>query len=307
MGLILIASGSRADRSYLAPIAKVLGEKADLWSWQWRQQPIDAGNLAKAAAEALNATAARLAGGSYDLMLVCGDRWEIASACVAATLAGVPIAHLGAGEVTLGSYDDQFRTAIEGMASLKFPMTQEAMRWATEGQKASSVPAYLAGCTSVERGPIVTGDGTAIVIMHPETRGKLPERMTDTICALVARHDLKPVVIGANPDVGSNAFPGVEHLPDFHARLRSASLIIGNSSAGIIEAPILGTPSVNIGRRQEGRPRAISVIDSDPDSESIDMAIAIALQFSKREIQSPYYRPGAVNIVAEVCSDYIRR
>lgn len=234
-----------------------------------------------------------------DLLLVCGDRWEIAAACLVSTYRGIPIAHLGAGETTLGSYDEQFRGAIEEMASIKFAMTQEAYaKIRGDG--------HLVGCTSVDRGPVLPGDGTAIVIMHPETKGgTLAIAVRDSLVGAVRSAGLEPVVIGANPDRGSEAFPGAAHLDDFHGRLRSASVIVGNSSAGIIEAPILGTPTVNVGRRQLGRPRAASVFDCEPSDESIRRGLDAALKFGKREVESPYWRPGSAEKIREVCNEYL--
>lgn len=233
------------------------------------------------------------------LLLVLGDRWEIATACLVATHMGVPIAHLGAGETTLGSYDEQFRGAIEALASIRFAMTHEAYH------KAASGTQHLVGCTSVEPGPILPGDGTAIIIFHPETRGHLDGRVRDTAVDAVTAAGLSPIVLGANPDRGSEAFPGADHLDDFHERLRSASVIIGNSSAGIIEAPILGTPTVNIGIRQQGRPRSASVFDCGP--EGIEQSLAEALKFGKQRVESPYWRHGSVEKIKEVCNDYMRR
>ena len=236
-----------------------------------------------------------------DLLLVCGDRWEIALACVVATKLGIPIAHLGAGETTLGSYDEQFRGAIEAMASIKFAMTQEAYaKIRGDG--------YLVGCTSVEPGPIAAGDGTAIIIMHPETRGgNLDGSLRGVAEELCKSRGLRPVVLGANPDRGSEAFPGAAYLDDFHERLRSASVIIGNSSAGIIEAPILGTPTVNVGIRQLGRPRAASIYDCAADESEIQVSLERALKFGKQQVESPYWRPGSVERIREVCNAHMLR
>jgi UDP-N-acetylglucosamine 2-epimerase len=65
---------------------------------------------------------------------------------------------------------------------------------------------------------------------------------------------------------------------DYVNILREASCIVGNSSSGIREASFLGTPSVNIGSRQNGRDRAPNVIDTDYDSSKIEQAIQTQIE-----------------------------
>ena len=59
--------------------------------------------------------------------------------------------------------------------------------------------------------------------------------------------------------------------------LRIADAVVGNSSSGVIEAPALRIPTVNIGDRQKGRLRAASVIDAAPTVDAIRHALARAL------------------------------
>ena len=85
--------------------------------------------------------------------------------------------------------------------------------------------------------------------------------------------------------------------------VRLAAAVIGNSSSGLIEAPALGTPTVNIGDRQKGRLRSPSVIDCGEDTESIAAAIAKALDpvfRAKAARSTPAYGRGgaAARIVA---------
>lgn len=275
------------------------GSRAD-WPYLRHFDPMSLG-----APECIGDAAARAEGllraHAPSLLLVCGDRWEIAAACTVAVYLGIPIAHLGAGETTLGSYDDQFRGAIEAMASIKFAMTWQAFhKLAGAG--------HLVGCTSVEPGPILPGNGEAIIIFHPQTRGaSLDPRVRNAAIAAASDAGLRPVVLGANPDRGSDAFSGTARLDDFHARLRGASVIIGNSSAGIIEAPILGTPTVNVGRRQLGRPRAASIFDCEAEDGAIARALDHAIRFGKQKLDTPYWRPGSVEKIGSVCDDYIHR
>jgi hypothetical protein len=306
----MLLSGSRADLGYLLPVADALRAAGAHAVVESLQEIIGGEDTPQAIASRAGAVLA--AGGKTlfdnrpDMLIVLGDRWEIASACLAASLADVPIAHIGAGERTNGSYDNRFRASIEALASKRFALTETAFGYISRRYPLQN---DLAGCTSVTPpATIADGDGTAIVILHPETAGeKLTPGLADAISEMCEIRDLKPVLLGSNPDVGSSAFPGGSMpLDEFHARLESASLIIGNSSAGIIEAPILCTPSVNIGRRQEGRPCAASVFQASADVSSINTAIIAALAFGKQRVVSPYWNPNAIQTIARECLEYLR-
>lgn len=304
MSKILLLSGSRADLAYLIPVAEGFKAAGAEVTIEGLQNAIAGVHTAQAIAERagaiLSAGGRTLAEGKPDMMVVLGDRWEIATACIAAVLARIPIAHIGAGEDTWGSYDQQFRRAIEGMAALKFALTERGR---------DSIPdAILAGCTSVSPpAEVPKGNGHAILALYPETAGNYLSHLVAPIEALLEARGIKVTRIGANPDVGSAAFAGQSlTMEEFHARLSSAEIIVGNSSAGIVEAPILCTPTVNIGRRQEGRQQAQSVFQAEANTDSIAAAIDNALRFGKQRVESPYYRPDAVQIIVEVCLEHLR-
>ena len=63
--------------------------------------------------------------------------------------------------------------------------------------------------------------------------------------------------------------------------MRYASVVIGNSSSAVIEAPVVGIPTVNIGNRQEGRIMGASIFNSSVKKENIVMSINKALKFKK--------------------------
>ena len=74
--------------------------------------------------------------------------------------------------------------------------------------------------------------------------------------------------------------------------------MIGNSSSGILEAPLIGTPTINVGSRQLGRERAPSVFDSDGSLASMEKCFKQVLKFNKkkpRPILSPYYKKNPIS------------
>jgi UDP-N-acetylglucosamine 2-epimerase (non-hydrolysing)/GDP/UDP-N,N'-diacetylbacillosamine 2-epimerase (hydrolysing) len=72
------------------------------------------------------------------------------------------------------------------------------------------------------------------------------------------------------------------------ATLALVDAVVGNSSSGLYEAPSVRTPTVNIGSRQQGRLRAKSVFDCEPDRASIASAIQCALAFGRQNVVNPY-------------------
>lgn len=90
--------------------------------------------------------------------------------------------------------------------------------------------------------------------------------------------------------------------------MKLADVVIGNSSSGLIEAPAAGTPTVNIGPRQQGRLRAASIIDCAEDAEAISGATTRALtaefQATAANADSPYGNGGASARVAEILKNH---
>lgn len=154
----------------------------------------------------------------------------------------------------------------------------------------------------------------ALVVQHATGRKDEYERQVmNEILRAVVEHGLHPQIIYPNTDrgnrgviaaiedfrrrgnfagranakkVGAPAFLRIERsLPreEFLRALRDCALLVGNSSAGIIEAPMIGTPSVNVGDRQSGRQRGGScVIDCAEQREPIYEAIAKALRMRRQ-------------------------
>jgi UDP-N-acetylglucosamine 2-epimerase len=131
--------------------------------------------------------------------------------------------------------------------------------------------------------------------------------MEETLKAIAAL-SMRTILIYPNADAGGRAMIEAirrfERLPfltvsqniphrEYLSLLSVASVLIGNSSSGIIEAPSFGLPVVNIGTRQQGRQRAGNVIDVDHDHLAIRKAVEKALfdeEFRRavRTCRNPY-------------------
>ncbi len=245
-----------------------------------------------------------------DWVVVLGDRYEILAAAQAAFLLGLPVAHIHGGEVTEGAMDDSIRHAITKLSHLHFAAAEPyAKRIVQMGEAPTRV--FNVGALGVEAAlalnPMPPGeldrnlglalrDPVLLVTYHPVTLrdGDEGAAVDALLAALDKFGEARVVVTGVNADPGRAAVAGRlaayaasraeratihESLGQrrYLSAMRRAAAVVGNSSSGLIEAPVLGVPTVNIGARQKGRLRARSVIDCGESADEIAAAIARAL------------------------------
>jgi len=215
-----------------------------------------------------------------DAVIVLGDRYEVFAASVAAHIANIKIIHIHGGETTKGSMDNALRHSITHMASLHFVSAEPYGRKARLlGAKSDTVfNVGSLGCDGLEF--VKDKEDYIVAVWHPVTMG---DESVGELLGAAANMAKRAYYISPNADTGHHdiyhelmvANNMVHHsLPrdEFIDLLSRAKCIVGNSSAGIIEAPCLGTPTINIGTRQEGRLKAFSVIDCECKKESIEDA-----------------------------------
>ena len=293
---------------------------------------------AQAMGAQLSATAKALSDLSPWLLIILGDRTEALAAASAALVMGVPVAHIHGGEITEGAYDDAIRHAITKIAQVHFaaadPYRRRILHMGEPPDRVFTVGAlgleHLSRTEPLDRAGLsqrLGFDLTAPYILatyHPETAADTPPG--DGIATMLraldkAAPDHRLVLTYPNADAGSRdivtaieAAAGAQ--PDrvlavrslgrrlFPSVLRHADAFVGNSSSGIIEAPAVGTPSVDIGQRQAGRLRAASIFHADPDVASIAKAIRAALARDwDRDLPLPYGRGGASAAILDVLRD----
>ena len=262
-----------------------------------------------------------------DVLVVLGDRYELLPIASAATALGVPIAHVSGGDVTEGAIDNQVRHAVTKLAHLHFPGTSEsAARIVQMGEDPARVCAVgEPGLDSFVRlAPVPRSELAAslqldeasrwvVFTYHPETLGAGMDtdaaRVRAALDALAAAPDVQTVMTYPNADPGGLAIAAIleeRHASDpsrfklhkslgherFVALLREAWAMVGNSSAGIVEAPLLRLPVVNIGARQRGRITPANVLTIEGTPASIrDALLAIdapAFRDALRTCQQPY-------------------
>lgn len=225
---------------------------------------------------------------NYDAIIVLGDRFEIYSAVVAAYNNNIIVAHIHGGEETKGSLDNGYRHSISLFSNLHFVAHEEyEKRLVNFGINKKNI--FNVGALGVD-GLVKRQNWKnkkMIMVCHYPNPTKLLF-LTKRI-----RPDLIPVIITPNPDIEYAGNIGKSYKRnDFIKILATCDFMIGNSSAGIIEAPALGVPSINVGSRQEGRLMASSIINCDLNEADITEAIqkVQSKKFIKslKDIYQPY-------------------
>ena len=254
-----------------------------------------------------------------DVVVVLGDRIEALAGALAATTTGRAVAHLHGGDAAPGDFDDTLRHAITKLAHFHFTATKRSTRRVIRlGEDPRRV--FWVGAPGLDRlreiiaetPPIRAPSGLALVAYHAYGRSAAHEqRVASRVLAATAAAGLRRCVLCPNSDRGHDGVfaaierhaersrPGevevVKSLPRdaFLRRLLDADVLIGNSSAGIIEAPLAGTPTVNVGDRQRGREvGGRSVVHVAETREAIDAGLARALQLRPRRGGATVYGAG---------------
>jgi UDP-hydrolysing UDP-N-acetyl-D-glucosamine 2-epimerase len=232
--------------------------------------------------------------------------------------------------------DDSLRHAITKLSYLHFATTDEhAARIVRMGEEPSRVYNFgaplldtLSGIHFMQRDEleakfgVVFGSRTALMTFHPAAFDEAPalEMFEELLAAIEAMHECHFIFTGTNNDIGSDqvrermaafvaANPGrVTFVESFGQQgylsaMHHVDLVVGNSSSTVLEAPLLGTPSVLVGNRQEGRPLAASVIKAHADRSELlqSMRKAIGPEFAAEFAGqgTPFGQPGFAKKAAD--------
>lgn len=264
-----------------------------------------------------------------ELLVLLGDRYEILGAASAAMLARIPIAHLHGGERTEGQIDEAVRHAVTKMAHLHLvaaePYGQRVIQMGEDPRRVHVVGSpgldQISAVARVDRATLAAQLGVdlrrplLIVTYHPVTLRDAAEdaALEALLIALDRLPETAVVITGPNADPAGRALASRLRAyassrsntayetnlgQDRYLSLMAiADAVVGNSSSGLIEAPALAVPTVNIGPRQAGRLRAPSVVDCDETVVEITAALERVLTPGFRSglqpENSPYGGPGA--------------
>lgn len=274
-----------------------------------------------------------------DLLILLGDRYEIFAAASAAMIARIPIAHLHGGETTEGAFDEAMRHSITKMSHLHFTATEEYRNRVIQlGENPDHVfNVGGLGIDNIKKLDLLSKEDlektisfklntcNLLVTFHPvtlehETAQEQFQHLLDAIDQLENTHiiftkansdtngriinDMIDRYVHHNSDK-STAFTSLGQLR-YLSLLQYVDAVVGNSSSGLIEAPSFKTPTINIGDRQKGRLKAVSVIDCKPVKADILNALAKinSKPFQKllATVENPYGDGGASEKIISVLS-----
>jgi len=254
---------------------------------------------------------------SPELLILLGDRYETFAAASTAHLMQVPIVHIHGGETTLGAVDDKLRHAISQLSSWHFA--------AAEAHKQKLISMGIDEKYIFQKGPMIIDGilntksiskkefenninfkfnaKNLLVTYHPETLSNDNGiRGLESLLKAIKNTDCNVLFTGPNTDEGGDIIlriilEFISSQPSkyfFHHSLGQSNyinalklfdVVAGNSSSGIIEAPLIRTPVLNLGKRQEGRFRFGKVFDVSSEYEAIKHGLDLLLknQLSEKE------------------------
>lgn len=270
------------------------------------------------------------------LVIILGDRYEIMPVAISTLILGVPLAHIHGGELTMGSYDDAIRHSITKMANLHFVSTKSYLKRIVQmGEDPKTV--FLVGGLgqdNLKRLELLDrhelekeidfqfGKKSLLVTFHAETISNLnvENQINSLLDALKTLDGINLLFTMPNADHGNkiifkkirnfvkynNNSTVITSMGQLHylSAMKHVNGLVGNSSSGIIEAPSLKKGTVNVGRRQEGRVQAKSIINTDFETKNIIKAIRKL--FSKKfqdglsSVINPYGNGGASRKILKI-------
>ncbi|MBS5982624.1 UDP-N-acetylglucosamine 2-epimerase [Clostridium butyricum] len=245
-----------------------------------------------------------------DMLIILGDRYEIFSVASVAMNFKIPIAHLHGGETTEGAIDEAIRHSITKISYLHFTSEEEyrkrVIQLGEEPERVFNVGAIskdivreleLLSKEKLEESIKMKLDrSVALLTFHPTTleEDTSKEQFANLLKALDEFKDLEIIFTKANSDANGRvinsmideyvhinkdrcvAFTSLGQLRYLSA-MKYCDVVIGNSSSGIIEAPLFNKPSINIGDRQKGRIQKPTIINCNPQKDDIIKSIKLAL------------------------------
>lgn len=226
-----------------------------------------------------------------DMIVIHGDRVETLAGAIVGSLNNILVAHIEGGEVS-GTIDELIRHSTSKMSHIHFVSNEQAKKRLIQmGEIAESIMTigspdldimFSDSLPSLEVAKDyydINFANYGIVMFHPVTTEmeQMQKYAEDFVEALLL-DDKNYIVIYPNNDLGSSLiFDAYEQLRGssrfkvfpslrfeyFLTLLKNADFIVGNSSAGIREAPYYGIPVINVGSRQQNRSEHPSILNVD--------------------------------------------
>ena len=271
-----------------------------------------------------------------NLVLLTGDRFEMLSAGISSTYLKIPNIHIHGGEVTHGSLDDYNRHMITKLSQYHFAATKRSKKRIIQlGENPNTVfhsgglGAYNLVNEKVFNKKEIKNKfkinflaHNILITLHPElltTKNQLLKNIKILLNSLKYFKDSLKIFTSSNSDAGGESINNevkkfVKNninsifIKNFGKKgylsvMKHSSCILGNSSSGILEAPIYKVPTINVGNRQSGRELSKSIINVSYDKKKIIKAINLsksqAFKNNLKNSKSVYYKKNTLrNIFA---------
>ena len=275
-----------------------------------------------------------------DIIVILGDRYEMLAVATSAMIGKIPIAHIHGGETTEGAIDEAIRHSITKMSFLHFTSTQIYRKRVIQlGENPKNV--YNVGAIGIEniknlkllskkeieeKLNLKFDKKIFLVTFHPVTLDNISSenQFKNLLLALDKIKDAKIIFTKANSDTDGRiinkmideyvekhkentiAFISMGQL-NYLSAMKYASLVIGNSSSGIIEAPSFRVPTINIGDRQKGRIQSETTINCICRCDEIVKAITYGLSKEFKVKIKDSINPYGDGIVSSKIIEVIKR
>ena len=275
------------------------------------------------------------------IIILLGDRFELIPFAHLAVMHNIKIIHIHGGEITDGSMDNKFRNAISAMSDFHFTSNRNSLKLLTNvyyinnvfniGSRAINAiikTKFLSKKKLSQSIKFILNKNFFLILVHPNTYNyKTNAEIKELILALEHFPNYHLIFISPNADPGSNIIlshynrfimknskssiliKSLDNLT-FYSLVKKSCLLIGNSSAGLIEVPSIGIPTINLGSRQKGRLLASSVINSEFQKDDIIRSIkrGVSVKYKrkiKNKIDNPYFKKNSVDLAIKYIS-YIK-
>lgn len=288
--------------------------------------------LALCIGTAVNTFAQAFSRNRPDLVFLMGDRYEVFAAAVAAYSMRIPIAHAYGGEYTHGSLDNGWRDSITMLSRYHFAshcLYADRIRdMVGNARQITVLPGYTSldnlvewprfdrATTLSQAAPGLSDAPYVLMTLHPDTTQSLEYNLRaveEVLAGIDGAPEFNYIITPANQDPGGPEMNqrvsqwavnrgNVACIPSagiqlYLSLMLGAYCLLGNSSSGVIEAPYVGRPSINLGDRQLGRIWSLSVKDAPLNAQEIQGALRTFPSTVVQGTGDSEFRPGASDVI----------
>tara|TARA_B100000767_G_scaffold272512_1_gene300332 strand:+ start:4374 stop:5537 length:1164 start_codon:yes stop_codon:yes gene_type:complete len=325
--LSLIVTGQHLSKNYGSTSQQVYADFSKISRFiDINVQKTDSASILKSVSIGINKMGKYLKSKKPDLIILLGDRYEILAAGLSSIFNNIRIAHIHGGEVTSGSIDDTIRHALTKFSNFHFVSTEIYKKRVIQmGENPNNV--FNVGALGAENAhkiellskeilekklSIKFNKYNFLITVNSfiENNDSIDSLLKNIFLALKKFKNTSLIFTMPNSDIKSDYIKN--KILEFSKKNKNSyvfkslgsqnylscmnicDVVIGNSSSGILEAPTIRTPTINIGNRQEGRVQAKSVINSVNSFKKIYDSIkkTLSSDFKKKlkKTNNPYFK-----------------